>query len=131
MRSFYTVAKNNTIDYFIWLDGEHTTEIEMLNNKKSTAKHCLEAKGMIFVENTEKKNAKFIPNTSNISNTKSIICYPVLKGPKIKYIICITSRTKNSFIKENQKKYQYALNQFSKMIILETYLDEIKERSNG
>jgi hypothetical protein len=129
--SLLRVAKDNTINYFIWLDGEPATEIEILNNKKSTAKHCLETKKTILVEDTEKKNVKFIPNTGNASNTKSIICYPVIKGPKIKYIICITSRHKNSFIKENLEKYQYALDQFSKMIILETYLDENKERTNG
>jgi hypothetical protein len=129
--SLLRIIENNTIDYFISLDGEPATDIEILNNKKSTAKYCLEEKKTILVEDTERRNVKFMPNIGDTSNTKSIICHPILKGSSIKYIICITSRNKNSFLKKNLKRFQYALEQFSKRIVLESYLDEIKERLNG
>jgi hypothetical protein len=129
--SLLWIDEANTIDYFIWLDGEPATDIKILNNKKSTAKYCLEEKKTILVEDTEKRNVKFMPNIGNTSNTKSIICHPVLKGSNIKYIICITSRNRNSFTGKNLKRFQYALEQFSKRIVLESYLDEIKEKLNG
>ena len=129
--SLLKVNKNGHIGYFIYLDGEPKTEESILNASDSTAKYCYNTKKITIIENTEKKDAKFKHSARFKSETKSIICYPVKQGAKIVFIICITSKTPCIFKKSEKLKTEYLLSQFSKRLVLELYLYQLKERLNG
>ena len=129
--SLLRVKNSVNFEYFICLDGEPTTDIVVINNDKSTASICVRDHKIIVVENTCAKNAKFKHSFGSNSTHKSIICFPVSKGPNIAYVISITSKNENTFRKKDEKIYEFVLEQFGKRLILETYLSSIKEAVNG
>lgn len=129
--SLLRVKNSVNFEYFICLDGEPTTDIVVINNNKSTASICVRDHKIIVVENTCAKNAKFKHSFGSNSTHKSIICFPVSKGPNIAYVISVTSKNENAFRKKDEKIYEFVLEQFGKRLILETYLSSIKEAVNG
>lgn len=129
--SLLRVKPNNTIEHFICLDGQPTADDSIINQKSSTASNCLQTKSMVVVENTDKKDALFAHAHGATSSNKSIICYPIKKGKQVEFIISITSRMEKCFNNAEIKKYEYILEQFGKRIVLESYLNQIKETINA
>jgi len=80
---------------------------------------------MVIIESTEKLEKNWFYSTS--SSIKSILCYPIKIGKNIEFIITITSKNENEFKKEEKSTYQLILDELSSRIILESYLNQIKE----
>lgn len=129
--SLLRVKPNNSIEHFIYLDGQPTADDTIINQKTSTASNCLLTKSIVVVEDTDKKKVPFAHTHGTTSPNKSIICYPIKKGKQVEFIISITSRMKKSFNNTEKIKYEYILEQFSKRIVLESYLNQIKETINA
>lgn len=110
-------------------DEPTLTSIDVVNNSNSTAKTTLKQGKMIIIPDTTKKDVPFVVDKSY--DIKSILCYPIFENGKIKYIICISSKNKGVFTKENREKYEFVLSEFEKRIKLETYIKPILELSYG
>lgn len=110
-------------------DEPLSTSMEIVNNPNSTAKTALKLKKIVIVPDTSKKNAHFVADSGNEKN--SIFCYPIIERSKVKYIISVSSKIKDKFRKEDEKRIEFALESFSKRIKLESYLKPILELNYG
>jgi hypothetical protein len=132
---FQTIYKDSTIKSNIFInkngslvtafhDEPTTVSMKVINRKDSTAITALTQKKMIIIPDTVRPGIPFFPGDSSESTIKSIICYPIIIKSKVKYIISLTSK-KSTFKKDLREKYKYVLDEFSKRILLESFLFDI------
>ena len=123
-------CKNNRLhNYTYHSDDLPNIDVTELQKQKSTAKQVLATKKMIIIESTEKCGK--IWYYSNNSEIKSLICYPVKVGSVIEYIISVSSKTIDEFKVKERSTYELILDELSNRIILEHYLEQIKDIKNG
>ena len=115
------------IDYFIYFEAEHKTGSNDLSDGKSTAMTSIKTGEIQIIEDTEKKDINFKHPSCGKTKIKSLICYPVELCENKRYIICLTSKEKNSFKESLKSEYVIVLEEFATRIMLEYYLFKMKE----
>lgn len=124
-------CENNRLNnYFFHSDDNPTVSVEDLKENESTAKLCLKNKKIVLIPNTSRREKDQWFYESDLNNTKSVICYPIINGKKIEYIISLTSKEKNLFKTKYRNLYDFILKEFSDRIILENYLLNLKRSHN-
>jgi putative methionine-R-sulfoxide reductase with GAF domain len=106
-------------------DESTPTSIDVVNKPNSTASTALKKKDIVTVADSTQKRVKFIPDAAR--DIKSIICYPIIEKSSVVYMICVSSKKKDVFNRENEDRNKSTLDIFAKRIKLEEYLKTIKE----
>lgn len=110
--------------YLYKSDDDARTDIEELNEKRSTARQCCAKKRLVIYDSTANliRRHWFYGDKARI---KSIMSYPVMSGKKILYVISVTSKVENTFKEKERKKYELIFEQLSYRLMLESYLSTL------
>lgn len=98
-----------------------TISILELNTEETTAREALTTKKLILISDVSKPSKHWFFNKET-TNIKSIVCYPILYGSEVKYIVCMTSSSARMFKKSMKAKYKYILDEYGSRIMLETHI---------
>ncbi len=124
--SIISCENSKLINYAFHSDDKPSVDISELNEKKSTAKQALSTKKMIFISDVDKrkKGQWFYDGNSTI---KSLICFPVLCGNIVHFVVTITSKEAKAFKNSNCDIYEFILDTYCSRLLLEHYLSIIKK----
>lgn len=88
-------------------------------NKRSLAKQVLVSGKSIIASNVDNEVNFYKPKGCK---TKSVYIHPIYEGDEVLFIVCFTSQQKNTFKKNDIRKYEDIIEEFSNRIMLEWHL---------
>jgi len=114
--------------YLYQSDDEARTNIDELNQKRSTARQCITKKRLVIHQKTNGLISRhwFYGDNKRI---KSIMCFPIISGKNTLYVISLTSKEDNTFKEKDRIKYELIFEQLSNRIMLESYLSILINKS--
>lgn len=98
-------------------------------NHKTMAKDCADKKKILIMECKGDKNVQFYESRKKKSNINSMITYPICNEETTRYVLCLSSHEEFTFKNRDKKVYELILKEFGKRIILESYLNDLKNLS--
>lgn len=123
------MCRDGMFESYLYLSDESSSvEIRDMNQKPTTAKEAMRKQKMIIIEDVDKIKKKEVFWKAPNSKIKSVITYPICCGSKTVFVVCITSKQSGTFQTKNEKIYQFILEEFSRRILLESYLLEIRRK---
>lgn len=123
------VCQDNQFQSYLYISDESSSvEINDMNIKPTAAKETMKKQKMMIIEDVDNKKKKDVFWKAPNSKIKSVITYPISCGNKAAFVVCITSKQSGAFQVKNEKIYQFILDEFSRRILLESYLLEIRKK---
>lgn len=113
--------------YLYKSDDDARIGIDELNEKRSTARQCCAKKRLVIYESTSNliRRNWFYGDKTRI---KSIMCYPVMSGKNILFVISLSSKEEKTFKESERKKYELIFEQLSYRLLLESYLSRLLKK---
>lgn len=126
--SLISCEKNMLTSYLFISDETSSIGIDDLNNHDSTARKSMQKQKMIIIEDVHRRKTKNSFWKGVNCKIQSIIAYPICCGGKTVFVLCVTSKQKQTFKNSDEKIYQFIFEEFGRRILLESYLLEIRNK---
>ena len=121
-------CQNNEIKhYFAQTDINPGINIDELKRYNTTARYVLQTKELGIVEDT--RYPEKVPYYKKSKKCKSIMCFPVVDGENVIFIISFTASSYGCFKEKMREHYHFIFNEFGSRLILENYLLQLKRRT--
>ena len=114
--------------YSYMSDESSSVDILDLDIHNSTAREAMKKQKMFVIEDVDRITGKIPFWKAPNSKIKSLIAYPICCGASTVFVLCIAAKNARTFKKEETKKYNFLLEEFSQRILLESYLLEIRNK---
>lgn len=123
------MCQNEKFNSYLYISDESSSvKIKDMNQKATTARESMLKQIMIIIENVDNIKKEDVFWKAPKSKIKSVITYPICSGGKTVFVVCISSKQSDTFQKKNEKLYDFILEEFSRRILLESYLLEIRKK---